>query len=153
MVVLAPRLCTLDGSARPPMDTSGIYKSPIFFFEKNENFLKFSDLAGKLIRKTFWKFYPPQIFFGKKRKFLKILWFGEKVDQKNPLTIFSHPPPRHVCRKISASADGGPRSLFGWLDCGNIHFLFNDRPSFLFAQINLAMQLLLICFLHLIFIE
>jgi hypothetical protein len=31
----------------------------IFFVEKNEKFLKFSDLARKLIRKTFWQFSPP----------------------------------------------------------------------------------------------
>ena len=42
----------------------------------------------------------------KKRKVLRIAWFGEKVDQKNSHNFL--PPPRHVCRKISASVDGGP---------------------------------------------
>ena len=37
---------------------------------------------------------------------LRIAWFGEKIDQKNILNIFS-PPPRHVRRKISAGVDGG----------------------------------------------
>ena len=38
---------------------------------------------------------------------LRILWFGEKVDQKNCQTISRQLPPRHVCRKISASVDKG----------------------------------------------
>ena len=33
----------------------------IFFVEKNEKFLEFSDLARKMIRKTFGQFYPPPL--------------------------------------------------------------------------------------------
>ena len=81
-----------------------------FFFEKNEKCLEFSDLARRLIRKTFWKFVPlPTEFLGlkktKKQKVLRILWFGEKVDQQNFLKIL--PPPDMCAEKFLIVSMGG----------------------------------------------
>jgi hypothetical protein len=73
---------------------SKVQAHPWWVMEKNgkkENCLKLPDLARKLIRKLFGNFTPPpRIFsfcFEKTRKVLRILWFGEKVDQTNFLNI------------------------------------------------------------------
>ena len=85
---------------------------PDFFFEKkNEKCLEFPDLARKLVGKIFWKFYPPQdFFFWKKRKVLRIAWFGEKVDQNFCLKIL-HPPPGYsadtCAEKFPLTSRGG----------------------------------------------
>ena len=97
--VLAPGSAHARPSARPPIDTSGNFSAQmsggggnclivflINFLAKSENAKHFSffsknwknkkclelpDLARKLIKKTFWKFYPPPeflVFFLKKPK-------------------------------------------------------------------------------------
>ena len=73
----------------------------IFFWrKKNEKCLEFPDLARKLVGKIFWKFYPPpqDFFFLKKRKMIRISWFGEKIGRKNILKILK-PPPRPLSAK------------------------------------------------------
>ena len=63
--------------------------------EKNEKCLELLDSARKLIR----HFLPPPqpeflVFFWKKRKVLRILWFGEKVIRKTPWKFY--PPPEFL---------------------------------------------------------
>ena len=78
----------------PPLEGGG---GPKNFFEKNEKCLKSSEMARKLIKKSE-KNLPPLLegggvknFFWKKWKVSKIIWNGEKIDQK--IRKFFCPPP------------------------------------------------------------
>ena len=70
----------------------------IFIFfekkEKNEKCLELPDLARKLIRKTFWKFYPPprifRFFFEKNEKCLELSDLARKLIRK---TFLKPTPP------------------------------------------------------------
>ena len=84
-----------------------------FFCEKNEKTekcLELSDLARKLIKKTFWIFFHPHpliyLFFVLKKteKRLELPDLARKLIRK---IFWKFPPPRHVRRKISARVDGG----------------------------------------------